>query len=118
MIAKMEVPNLSDHRFLQKWMDSPSMGNISLLGADYSIWEDLDTSDLVTLNSRKSADLVTRVIADGALPLYHRLIGQWLKVGHLQISVFPNHTHFLIASGHTGISAEHPSLFGSSDHAY
>ena len=60
------------------------MGNVYLLGLDKDTWEKYNTCDLVTMNARKNPDLVTRLIADFALPIYHRLIGQWLKVGRYQ----------------------------------
>ncbi|KAK0728798.1 hypothetical protein B0T26DRAFT_748959 [Lasiosphaeria miniovina] len=48
-IAKIGPPNRQDFEFLQRWMSSPSMGNVYLLGADSDIWEIFDPAELVAL---------------------------------------------------------------------
>lgn len=73
----MGPPNRQDLKFLQTWMESPSMGNVYLLGADSDVWEGrFDPAELVCLLSRQSDSVLAGVFTDVLVKWYHRLIGR------------------------------------------
>jgi hypothetical protein len=71
MIFNLPQPHKIDLRFLQRWLDRPSMGNCSFVGADRHIYE-MKTSGLGTLASNNSdVDPLTRLALYSLPKLYH-----------------------------------------------
>ena len=88
MISNLPQPHKSDLKFLQSWLDRPSMGNCSLVGTDRRIYE-TNISGLGTLAPASGeVDPLTRLLLYSLPKLYHwgvvdplhRLFGGWVKV--------------------------------------
>ncbi|KAK4211761.1 hypothetical protein QBC37DRAFT_466946 [Rhypophila decipiens] len=80
IITKIGPPNEQDHKFLQRWMKVPSMGNVYLLGADSDIWErQFDPAELVCLLPTKCDSIFTRFMSNRFIRWYHHLIGHLFK---------------------------------------
>lgn len=73
-------PNMQDLEFLQTWMQTPSMGNVYLLGPDSDLWEQPDLFDLISLKRRENHSPVSRILSDFIVRWYHRLLGHHLRV--------------------------------------
>lgn len=87
MISNLPQPHKSDLKFLQSWLDRPSMGNCSLVGTDRRIYE-TNISGLGTLAPASGeVDPLTRLLLYSLPKLYHwgvvdplhRLFGGWVK---------------------------------------
>jgi hypothetical protein len=88
MISNLTQPHKSDLKFLQRWLDRPSMGNCSFVGADRHVYQE-NTSGLGTLASNnKEVDALTRLVLYYVPKLYHMavvdpiywVLGTWVKV--------------------------------------
>lgn len=71
-------------------MQSPSMGNVYLLGADSNIWEDADPVELVCLRPRKADSAFARLFTDRVCRWYHHLIGYLFRVSPSRLGLFPS----------------------------
>lgn len=80
LILKSETPNPRDLQFLQTWMETPSMGNVYLLGAGRDIWEKPNQADLVVLKRRENESLLSRIISDFLIYWYHQYFGWRFRV--------------------------------------
>ncbi|KAE9367093.1 hypothetical protein N431DRAFT_418207 [Stipitochalara longipes BDJ] len=87
MITNIPKPHKSDLKSLQLWLERPSGGNCSFVGADRYVYEK-NTSGLGTLASKNgTVDPLTRVLLYSLPKLYHslivdplhRLLGKWVK---------------------------------------
>lgn len=83
MLAKLKGPSKLDLEFLKEWLERDSMGAFPILGPDMDTWN--HTEDLVALNPRSSPDPTSRWFATTIFPLYHKLIGQKVKVNPARI---------------------------------
>lgn len=81
-VANLGKPHDAQLGFLRKWMERPSMGNVTLLGEDHSIWKDSRLDELVTM-ARDTPDSVTAAMSMGILKLYHRALGRYIHVSAL-----------------------------------
>ncbi|KIM97352.1 hypothetical protein OIDMADRAFT_130539 [Oidiodendron maius Zn] len=71
MISNLPQPHKSDLKFLQSWLDRPSMGNCSLVGTDRRIYE-TNISGLGTLAPASGeVDPLTRLLLYSLPKLYH-----------------------------------------------
>ena len=63
---------------LQEWMQSPSMGNVYLVGRDHSVYS--DGEDLIALQAPNSDHRLFRLLDHTLAPMYHRIFGKHHKV--------------------------------------
>lgn len=77
-LAKLEGPNELDLGFLKEWLERDSMGAFPILGPDMDAWNNAE--DLVALKPRSPQEPTSRWFTTTIFPLYHRLIGQKVKV--------------------------------------
>lgn len=66
-MTKLGRPNVGDLRFLKRWMEDTDMGNISLLGRDFRVYEDPDFLDLLATKPRPNESLLTTWLSDHAM---------------------------------------------------
>jgi hypothetical protein len=80
-IVNAKPPNPHDLRFLQTWMQNPSMGNVYLLGPDSDIWEDARYScDLFALKRREDHSPISRALGGCVVRWWHHCIGRRFRV--------------------------------------
>ena len=86
MVSSLPQPHKQDLKFLQQWLERPSMGNCSFVGADRHIYN--SEAGLVTvISSSKDIDPLTRyflhtlprVYHNTVVTLCHRLFKKWVK---------------------------------------
>lgn len=77
-LSKLDAPNESNLSFLREWLERPTMGSFPIRGLDMDAWDVQD--DLVALKSAGPRDLTTRWFINTLVPLYHRFLGERLKV--------------------------------------
>ena len=80
MLCRLGSPTRHDLQFLRNWFERPSMGSFPLLGLDRLAWDGDHEADLVALNPRQAPDGFSRWFTDKAIPKYHEVIGEKLKV--------------------------------------
>lgn len=85
-LAKLEGPNELDLGFLKEWLERDSMGAFPILGPDMDAWNNAE--DLVALKPRSPQEPTSRWFTTTIFPLFHRLIGQKVKVIHYR--TFPS----------------------------
>ncbi|KAF2659984.1 hypothetical protein K491DRAFT_124748 [Lophiostoma macrostomum CBS 122681] len=78
-MSKLNLPNLRDLDFLVRYMKTPSMGNVYLLGPDSDIWENPDLPDLISLNPKQSDNWVSRAVTVVVAGWLHRFVGRIFK---------------------------------------
>jgi hypothetical protein len=81
LISRNPAPNPHEMQFLQKWMKSPSMGSIYLIGPDADVWEKPDPPDLLSLKPGSSQSALSSLLSNRVVHWYHRYIGQRFRVG-------------------------------------
>jgi hypothetical protein len=80
-IVNAKPPNPQDLRFLQTWMQNPSMGKVYLLGPDSDIWEDARySSDIFALKRREDHSPVSRALGGCVVRWWHHCIGRRFRV--------------------------------------
>lgn len=77
-LSKLDVPNENNLSFLRDWLERPTMGSFPIRGLDMGAWDVQE--DLVALKSAGPRDLTTRWFTNTLVPLYHRFLGERLKV--------------------------------------
>ncbi|KAG0650167.1 hypothetical protein D0Z07_2935 [Hyphodiscus hymeniophilus] len=86
MITSLPAPNANDHKFLQQWLERPTLGNCSFIGADCDVYN--QPAGLGTLAQRGGeADAMTRLLINlfptiyhrGIVDPLHRICGKWIK---------------------------------------
>lgn len=77
-LSKLDAPNESNLLFLKEWLERPTMGSFPIRGLDMGAWDAQE--DLVALKSAGPRDLTTRWFTNTLVPLYHRFLGERLKV--------------------------------------
>lgn len=75
----MGNPNSRDLNDFKKWMESPSLGNMMLIGEDSDIWAE-QSPDLVALRDLDEKDPLFRFLSTGAIQKYHELLGHHIRV--------------------------------------
>lgn len=78
MLAKLDGPNKVDLYFLKEWFERDSMGAFPILGPDMDAWNHAE--DLIALKPRSPQDPTSSWFTTTIFPLYHRLVGQKVKV--------------------------------------
>ena len=76
----MDRPNNQDLAFLRSWFERPSMGWFPIRGLDRKAWDEEFEDDLIGLKPRVPADALSRWFTRIVFPLYHRYVGERLKV--------------------------------------
>ncbi|KAH7327554.1 hypothetical protein BKA65DRAFT_528375 [Rhexocercosporidium sp. MPI-PUGE-AT-0058] len=76
-ISALPQANPQDLKLLQKWIESPDLGNLSLIGKDRNIWGDSDSPhtcapDLVALDKCPPKDIYQMALKTRILALWHR----------------------------------------------
>ena len=69
-----ETPSSRDFKFLQTWMQQPTMGRIVIIGADGDIINKPDHADLIVLRHRRNLSPISQPIGDFFAKWYNRLI--------------------------------------------
>lgn len=59
------------------------MGNFPLLGLDRVAWDSIHEKDLLSIQAAGCTDPLTRIVLEKVIPLYHRVIGERVKVSLL-----------------------------------
>lgn len=78
MLSKLDAPNDCNLSFLREWLERPTMGSCPIRGLDMGAWDAKE--DLIALKSAGPSDLTTRWFTNTLVPLYHRFLGERLKV--------------------------------------
>lgn len=79
-LAKLDSPNEQDLDFLRSWFERPGMGRFPIRGLDRRAWDVDFEHDLVAFKPRVPPDTLSRWFTRIIFPLYHRYIGERLKV--------------------------------------
>lgn len=79
LVAKADAPLARDLKFLQAWMERPTMGYVYLLGGVRDLYEETDPSELVSIKSHGNA-LAMRFIGDRVVRFWHRYMDKNIKV--------------------------------------
>lgn len=89
MMNSLPPPGKHDLQFLQDWLERPSMGNCSFIGADCDLYEEHKASGLATLAPHGGEmDIMTSIIINvlprvchwAVVKPLHNFCGFWLKV--------------------------------------
>lgn len=80
LLAKFSPPSPRDLRFLQEWMERPTMGKVYLLGRDSETWTTANARDLVTVKHRGDEDPFSGWVMDCVVHVWHRLLGRHFRV--------------------------------------
>jgi hypothetical protein len=108
---KQKSPNPQDLQFLQTWMQTPSMGNVYLLGSDSDIWEKPDLGDLISLKRRETHSPISRFLSDSLIRWYHHLLGHFLRVSTIhQARVLIGCAHFMVETGRYSVACQHSTV--------
>ena len=91
----MPQPKRADLDLLRTWILSPDLGGgcrflgKDLSGADrLSVYEDIYQDDLMHLiDNRGEKDILTRLLSGPVLSAFHHCVGQFFKVGRMQLYV-------------------------------
>ncbi|KAH8777519.1 hypothetical protein F5883DRAFT_409481 [Diaporthe sp. PMI_573] len=86
-LTKLDAPDESNLSFLREWLERPTMGSFPIRGLDMGAWNVKE--DLVALKSTGPRDLTTRWFTNTLVPLYHRFLGEKLKVRNHSLSQPP-----------------------------
>lgn len=87
MVNVLPPPTRYDLKFLQGWLERPSLGNCAFTGADYDVYE--RPAGLATLaRGGGEVDAMTKLLVNVLPNLYHwgivhplhRICGKWIKV--------------------------------------
>ena len=77
----LEAPDSRELEFLRKWLIRPTMGNCFLKDKESTVWDPINSPDLVSLFPRRlHKDMFTTLLNGALLDLYHRLWGHRDKV--------------------------------------
>lgn len=88
-VVSLENPHRGQLESLQRWMSRPTMGNIKLLGEDYSVWTDSKLDELVIM-TRATPDGATSAMSTRLVNLYHNIIGRRIHVSPWRILLCPD----------------------------
>jgi hypothetical protein len=88
-ILKLQGANDTDLKVLQDWLSRREGGDGFLRGREASPWENENTMDLVSLDSRnEETDRLTLWIYNTLVPWFHNRWGHRIKVSCLQQITF------------------------------
>ncbi|KAH8652463.1 hypothetical protein BX600DRAFT_95137 [Xylariales sp. PMI_506] len=79
MVANIKSPNMTDIKFLQKWMATPDMGGIQLIGPDSEIWNDNELVELACLRPRLNDSWLSSFVSSKFIRWWHYAIGWYFK---------------------------------------
>jgi hypothetical protein len=84
-LKRVGTPTKRELNFLRVWLMRPMMGNLFLNDREQTIWDESNTSDLLTLLPHdEEKDAFTSLLNGFLLDIYHRVVGDKSQVCFLR----------------------------------